>query len=435
MDNIFKLIVLFSLSFSAHSAGNAWVSKWVDGPAPATFERTATAMRTYVDLPQYGGYAQWTLPTTAPASGMGNFISPASTATTPKIATNVKIPVGAAAGATVAATLTAVIPKASLAKAAVALVRANPYVSAAITFGWLANAGYQYFAETDTFGLTVGTTASSTCPALSAGDQLYNPTLSRLWIGVATIGTCPTVAAPAAYVGLCGTSPSYICTYNSAGPPAPVVTIPSIVADKLSTKPVSGTVDTAGAFDAVIKESFRNGFAPDPDSPVLSGSTASIPGPSSTTTSPTGIVTNNTTTYTPTYYNNYVDVTETTTSTVTDNNNVTTTTTTTGPANTPAPQKEVQTDCDKYPDSIGCAKFGDAGAPDVVQTVNVSATLNPTSLGSGTCPSPNVVQLSHGKTVTFSYQAECDLATGIAPIMIALAWLAAGMLVLSPVRG
>lgn len=438
MDYLFKLIVLFFLSFPVNAAGNAWVSKWVDGPASATFERTSTAMRTYVDLPQYGGHAQWTLPSTAPATGMGSYIAPASTATTAKIATNVKIPVGAAAGSAAAATLTAVIPKAALAKAAVALVRANPYVTAVITFGWLANAGYHYFADTDTFSANVKTTTSMTCPNLGVGGQLYNPASHALFIGTSNY-SCPTISAPAQWDGYCiNSGPSYqTCIYSQAGPPSPAILTPTLTAQGLETTPISGTADSVAGFDNVIKETTNNGFAPDTDggTPTLSGSITPISGPVSTTTSPNGTVTNSSTTYTPTYNNNYVDMRETTTTTVTDNNNVTTTTTSTGPANTTPPPKDVQTDCDKYPDSIGCAKFGDAGAPDVVQTVNVSATLNPTSLGSGTCPAPNVVQLSQGRTVTFSYQPECDLATGIAPFMIALAWLAAGMLVLSPVRG
>lgn len=90
--------------------------------------------------------------------------------------------------------------------------------------------------------------------------------------------------------------------------------------------------------------------------------------------------------------------------------------------------------CDKHPDIIGCAKFGDVPTKETIPTTDAPITLSPTSLGSGTCPAPKVTTLSHGRTITMSYQPECDFATKINPIIVSFAWLAAGFIVVGSIK-
>jgi hypothetical protein len=60
----------------------------------------------------------------------------------------------------------------------------------------------------------------------------------------------------------------------------------------------------------------------------------------------------------------------------------------------------------------------------------VPITIDNKSLGAGTCPAPKVINLSGGRTMSFSYQPECDFATKIKPIILAFSWLAAGFIVI-----
>lgn len=85
------------------------------------------------------------------------------------------------------------------------------------------------------------------------------------------------------------------------------------------------------------------------------------------------------------------------------------------------------TDCDKYPDSIGCAKFGGPDGGDTLQEQSVGvSSIGVVSVGSSaTCPAP--LQLPKG--MTFSFTPYCDFASGLRPIIIALAWLSAGFLI------
>lgn len=444
MDNL-KLIafaLFFFASFPGHAAGSAWVTNWYDGPAQATFERSATAQTIYTDMPFADRHAASVLPTQATRPGVGTYFGPASTATTPQVSASLKIPL-AAAGASVAATMTAVIPKAALAKAAVALVRANPYVSAAMTFGWLGYAGYQYFADSDTFQAPPPATSSS-CPSpLSVGSSAYNTSTHTYFIGCQVVSSkwnCPATISGSAWVGVCT---SYSCgsnlcgtgQYNNVSSPPVTTLTPDKAATGLANAPVTSSGDTAAGFDGVLGETASNGFLPQTDGnpPQLSGSTAPIQGEASTTTAPDGTVTTTSTTTTPTFNNNSVSLTDTTTTTTTNNNNVSTTTTTTAPSDSP-PQADTKTDCDKYPDDIGCAKFGAVPAPETIPTTVVPVSLSPSSWGSGSCPLPINLTLFTTTNKTLSLQPVCDFMTGVYPVVIAIGWLMAGFIVMSGIK-
>jgi hypothetical protein len=86
--------------------------------------------------------------------------------------------------------------------------------------------------------------------------------------------------------------------------------------------------------------------------------------------------------------------------------------------------------CDQYPDILACQKLdSDTPAEDGLQTKDKAITITPdTGWGAsgGTCPAGRT--LSHG--AVYSFQPVCDFAAGVKPVLIAVAWLGAGMLLL-----
>ncbi|WP_024302784.1 virulence factor TspB C-terminal domain-related protein [Pseudogulbenkiania sp. MAI-1] len=106
-------------------------------------------------------------------------------------------------------------------------------------------------------------------------------------------------------------------------------------------------------------------------------------------------------------------------------NSVTTKTETNQTYKNSTAQQEQKTDCDKKPNSIGCSDWGDApSGPEIgQQQINPTFSWSPFSLPS-TCPAPQQLHL-HFATVAMTWQPSCDFATGIRPIVIAFAGLAA----------
>jgi hypothetical protein len=202
---------------------------------------------------------------------------------------------------------------------------------------------------------------------------------------------------------------------NTSGSYAPVADVSPVI--NLDTSPMYGPSD--GDFNPGHLSSTQTSSS----TPPVSVTTPT--GTTQSTTSQTTLSQPSTTT---------IDATTTTTTTTINNDNSTKTTTVTNAPPAPTTKTDNPTDCDKYPDDIGCSKYGIPATPDLITTDIIPISLTPTSLGTGTCPSPNVLSLSGGKTLTFSYQPMCDFATMSAPLTIAFAWLAAGFLVLGSVR-
>ncbi|MCQ8130465.1 virulence factor TspB C-terminal domain-related protein [Methylomonas rivi] len=127
----------------------------------------------------------------------------------------------------------------------------------------------------------------------------------------------------------------------------------------------------------------------------------------------------------------------TTTLNITDNITNTTTTTTNITEITPSEattETPPETDCDKYPDAVGCLELGDTGTPEELQTINVDVSINPASWGSGSCPA-DVAVAGHFMTGAFvSYAPVCQFLSSLAPALIGLGWLIAGWFVLGGVR-
>lgn len=150
------------------------------------------------------------------------------------------------------------------------------------------------------------------------------------------------------------------------------------------------------------------------------------------------------------------DVKETTTETTTTNPDGTITTTKTTDKNIIGDDPDVETtttnpdgsksttksgddgqgtsDCEKNPDTLGCQDLGGTvPSSDPISHYDVPITWNYTSFGSGgSCPAdiPALTQIN----ASWSFQPVCDFASGLRPILVALAFLLAGRIVLGGIK-
>ncbi len=85
-------------------------------------------------------------------------------------------------------------------------------------------------------------------------------------------------------------------------------------------------------------------------------------------------------------------------------------------------------DCDKHPDLVQCKELGTPADEGALSSVSVGvASLTPVDLpGVASCPAN--VPLPHGSY--FDWTPTCTYATALRPLVLALAWLAAGIIVL-----
>jgi len=101
------------------------------------------------------------------------------------------------------------------------------------------------------------------------------------------------------------------------------------------------------------------------------------------------------------------------------------------PQDTPEPQP---TDCDKYPASLGCANLDQPTAEDLQTESRGPSLISPVSLGgAGSCPAPLTATVM-GHAVEMSFDPLCQYATTLRPLVLALAWLSAGVLFIGGVR-
>lgn len=83
--------------------------------------------------------------------------------------------------------------------------------------------------------------------------------------------------------------------------------------------------------------------------------------------------------------------------------------------------------CDIYPDVLACQKMGTIEAEPLPQSTVSVAAITPESgfgEGGGSCPAPRTGTVM-GQQVAMTWQPMCDLADGIRPVVIAIAWLSA----------
>lgn len=105
------------------------------------------------------------------------------------------------------------------------------------------------------------------------------------------------------------------------------------------------------------------------------------------------------------------------------------------PNPTPAPTPEKDPGlCALFPDILACEKLGDAPESPELQDKQVDVSITPSAgfgANNATCPPDKMVQLTFvGKSVPITYSYVCSMATGVRPIVLALAWLSAALIVL-----
>lgn len=86
--------------------------------------------------------------------------------------------------------------------------------------------------------------------------------------------------------------------------------------------------------------------------------------------------------------------------------------------------------CEAYPDILACQKL-DTPSVDNLPTRDVSVSVTPDGgwgNASATCPAPRVIHPA-GREVQIPYDMFCQYMTGLRPIIIAMAWLAAAFIV------
>lgn len=157
---------------------------------------------------------------------------------------------------------------------------------------------------------------------------------------------------------------------------------------------------------------------------------ATSTGTTTTTNKPDGTKDVTTVTHNHTYNNGNVT---TTTTTVINNynttNNITGTTTSTSTAPRAAdPAPDPKTDCDKYPDSVGCAKLGDTPTSDQLNKKTSAVNVVPVSFAAGSaCPQPLGFSV-RGTAYTVSYQPLCDKLAVLKFLFLAMAGFIAALI-------
>jgi hypothetical protein len=109
------------------------------------------------------------------------------------------------------------------------------------------------------------------------------------------------------------------------------------------------------------------------------------------------------------------------------------------PNPTPAPTPEKDPGlCALFPDILACEKLGDAPTAPELQDKKIDVQITPSGgFGSNnaSCPPDKIVQLTLiNRSVPITYSYVCGMATGVRPVVLALAWLSAALIVLGMAR-
>lgn len=102
------------------------------------------------------------------------------------------------------------------------------------------------------------------------------------------------------------------------------------------------------------------------------------------------------------------------------------------PTDTPEPTPG---HCEQFPNSLGCLPVGEVPTEDNLPTEDLPvADIQPVSVGgAGSCPAPLVATVA-GMTIEWPLDQFCTFANALRPVVLSLAWLAAGVLFISGVR-
>jgi hypothetical protein len=215
--------------------------------------------------------------------------------------------------------------------------------------------------------------------------------------------------------------------------------------DDTKNNPSFPEIDWPGLLEEIYPKLLPEVEIPAPDTPhkLTEPLPAEIPGPETTTTHPDGSTTKEETKWqvvpgtsglTSPGRSNWE---KTTTTTETDSEgNTQTSTETETPGGAPATPKDSERQeepvdpCEGHEDRIMCSIFGDVEDKDLEQKeVNLSVTPMPGWGGVGACPAPKSVAVL-GRSYTLDNTALCDFLSGVRPVVIAMAFVAAALIVL-----
>lgn len=205
--------------------------------------------------------------------------------------------------------------------------------------------------------------------------------------------------------------------------PAPTTWLPSSMDD------IVPYMQGANMPGGVVQEILDKGGTIDLGTPTLTGP-GSVQGESRQVVNPDGSRTVSTTNYNFTTAGNTITYNNSTTVTNHFNSsNVQTGTTTT--TDTPAPDKDDRTECEKNPDSLNCA---DLDTPEgEIPRDNVTITYEAENLfGDGSCPADltaNMITLGHSVKV-WNWTKTCELALPLRALIMSLAAFAAFLIVM-----
>lgn len=269
---------------------------------------------------------------------------------------------------------------------------------------------------------------------LAKEGQIYGGTWS--FVSESRAGTCATVGQCFHTITIKSGATTHTRTIYSAGTDGPVSA-------------------TGPASDAQVESALSSALAADPSKapgvlqwvseavPVMdlnpaplevSGpSTVSGPTVTNVTVNDAGTKTENrTTNFNLTYNNGNVTVTQTTTTTVThpDNSQETSTETTQpgagGGSEAPPDLPDL---CKDHPEISACQELGPEDPPEQeLPHQDRDFSMSPEMSASGSCPAPYPLSIL-GRSYDLSWQPLCDLASGVRPVVLALAWLGAAAFV------
>lgn len=282
-------------------------------------------------------------------------------------------------------------------------------------------------------GINIGYFKPSHCPSGSSGDTA----LAQCSL------TNPSCTPPSTYDTV-----TQMCVGSAINEPANRATLEADIAETLNGPNKETKIPSL--LDELIGQGFPPSTDEQPKADSADPSTVTAPPTTETrsyfdaaTSHPMTAVTTTTDTYTiaPTAAADAFDVSKTTAQTqaITDGVTGVTTTSTSSIAygsdtSTKPVESEQLTDCDKYPDAVGCLKLGNIQPPETLTTTPVNASFNSSSWGSGSCPADVAVAGHFLSGAVFSYAPVCQFLSSLAPVLIAVGWLMAGWFVLGGVR-
>ena len=93
--------------------------------------------------------------------------------------------------------------------------------------------------------------------------------------------------------------------------------------------------------------------------------------------------------------------------------------------------EEQQSLCEKHPDIIACQKFDDPKDDDLPKSERDISITPDSGWGAETasCPAPKSITVQ-GRAIAIPYDLFCTYASGMRPIIIAMAWLSAAFILL-----